>query len=73
MDSDTEQRLLKVESDLAHLEHQYDQLNKIVTEQDKTITRLQYVIDRIDQSIREQEMNQVRDNNTKPPHYGPGM
>jgi len=70
MESDNEQRLHKLEADVAHLEHQYDQLNKIVIQQEKQIGRLQAVVERVDSTMRDQEMNQARDNNTKPPHYG---
>lgn len=70
MAADDEQRIHKLESDVAHLEHQYDELNKIVVRQEKQIARLQAVVERVDNTMRDQEMNQTRDHNTKPPHYG---
>ncbi len=66
----SETRLEQVESTLAHLEHQYDQLNQIVIRQEKQLARLSSIIDRVDNTLRDFEINQVRDNNTKPPHYG---
>jgi len=70
MEAESEARLEKIESALAHLEHQYEQLNQIVVRQEKQLTRLGSVIDRVDNTLRDFEINQVRDNNTKPPHYG---
>lgn len=70
MDAETESRLEQLESTVAHLEHQYDQLNRIVIEQEKQLSRLKNVIDRMDNTLRDFELNQVRENNSKPPHYG---
>lgn len=70
MDENTEERLHRIESSLAHLEHQYDQLNQIVIQQEKLLGRLQSMVDRVDGTLREFELNQARDNNAKPPHYG---
>lgn len=70
MDETTDERFQSIESSLAHLEHQYDQLNRIVIQQEKLLGRLQTVVDRVDGTLREFELNQVRENNTKPPHYG---
>lgn len=67
---DEQERLQKMESSLAHLEHQYDQLNQIVIRQEKVLSRLRTVVERVDGTLREFELNQVRDNNAKPPHYG---
>jgi uncharacterized coiled-coil protein SlyX len=70
MDAESDTRLEQVESTLAHLEHQYDQLNQIVIRQEKQIAKLLSVIDRVDNTLRDFEINQVRDNNPRPPHYG---
>lgn len=70
MDETTDERFQSIESSLAHLEHQYDQLNRIVIQQEKLLGRLQTVVDRVDGTLREFELNQVRENNTIPPHYG---
>jgi len=62
-------RLEKVESQLAFLERQYDELNSVVIEQGKTIARLQAELGRASDSLRSVEIDRIRANNPKPPHY----
>ena len=69
MDIATTARLEKIESALAHLEHQHEQLNGVVTEQARLIARLQKEVARASQAMESQEMERIRANNQKPPHY----
>ena len=69
MDIVTAARLEKIESALAHLEHQHEQLNGVVTEQARIIARLQKEVAVASQAMESQEMERIRANNQKPPHY----
>jgi len=69
MDKDLAARLEKVESHLAHLEHQYDQLNRVVVEQSKQLTRLQAQQQKVSESVETIELERIKSTNSKPPHY----
>lgn len=69
MDIATAARLEKIESALAHLEHQHEQLNGVVTEQARVIARLQKEVARASEAMENQELERIRANNQKPPHY----
>ena len=69
MESPNEARLLKVESSLAHLEYQHEQLNRVVVEQARIIVRLQREVALATQTLETAEMDRIRANNQKPPHY----
>jgi uncharacterized coiled-coil protein SlyX len=64
-----EDRLEKLESHLAFLERQYDDLNKVVIEQGRVLARLQAELARASDALRSAEIEQIRANNQKPPHY----
>lgn len=69
MDDSLTARLLKVESALAHLEHQHEELNGVVVEQAREIARLQKELGRATQALESAELERIRSNNQKPPHY----
>ena len=69
MDNEFAERLKKVESSLAHLEHQYDQLNQVVTEQARQLAKLQALQQKISQSVEGMELERIKSTNSKPPHY----
>lgn len=69
MDSELSQRLDRIESHLAHLERQYEELNQVVIEQSTTIKKLQSQQQRIAQSIETSELERIKATNPKPPHY----
>lgn len=62
-------RLEKIESQIAFLERQYDELNSVVIQQSKTILRLQMQLDRANEALETAELERIRANNPKPPHY----
>jgi uncharacterized coiled-coil protein SlyX len=67
--SESAERLKKIESHLAHLERQYEQLNQVVIEQAKLLARLQKEGAQVSETIGNIEMERVRATNPKPPHY----
>ena len=69
MEESVATRLLKVESALAHLERQNEELNGVVVEQSRIIARLQKELGRATQALESAELERIRANNQKPPHY----
>ncbi|HWN96004.1 MAG TPA: SlyX family protein [Methylomirabilota bacterium] len=67
--SDLSERLEKIESHLAHVEHQYEQLNNVVIEQGRLLARLQKEHAKVSQTMETMELEKIRANNPKPPHY----
>jgi uncharacterized coiled-coil protein SlyX len=67
--NETTQRLAHLESVLAHMEHQYDQLNQVIIEQGRLLARLQAQQQRISQIVEGIESDRIRATNPKPPHY----
>jgi uncharacterized coiled-coil protein SlyX len=69
MDKELTERLERLESHMAHLERQYEQLNQVVIEQGKVIKKLQAHQQRIAESIETTEMERIKATSSKPPHY----
>ena len=67
--SDAQNQWTKIESHLAHLERQYEELNKVVIEQGRTIARLLKENTKVSSAVQAMELERVRANNPKPPHY----
>jgi uncharacterized coiled-coil protein SlyX len=63
------ERLQKIESQIAFLERQYDELNHVVIEQSRQLARIQAELGRATQALSGQELERIRANNQKPPHY----
>jgi uncharacterized coiled-coil protein SlyX len=68
-ESEFRERLQKLESNVAHLEHQFDELNKVIVEQEKTIRKQQTQLQRMAQTIEATELERIKSTNPKPPHY----
>ena len=62
-------RTEKIESNVAHLEHQLEQLNSVVIEQGKLLERLKKEIQRQSRAMESLELERIQSNNPKPPHY----
>ena len=62
-------RMDKLESNLAHLEHQVEQLSGVVIEQGKLLDRLKKEVQRQSAAMQSLELERVKANNQKPPHY----
>ena len=69
MDPELSQRLERIESHLAHLERQYEELNQVVIEQSATIKKLQSQQQRMAQTVEASELERIKATNPKPPHY----
>lgn len=69
MSDENSQRIDKLESHLAHLEHQVEQLNEVVIEQGKLLNRLKKETQRQSAIMQTLELERIRSNVQKPPHY----
>lgn len=65
------QRLERLEANVAHLERQLDELNSVAVEQGKLITRLQKRLELLGDTVESQELDRVRNNQQRPPHWMP--
>ena len=63
------QRFEKLESHIAHLEHQVEQLNEVIIGQGKVIERLKKEVQRQSAAIEMMELERIKSNNPKPPHH----
>jgi uncharacterized coiled-coil protein SlyX len=69
MADEISQRIEKLESHVAHLEHQVEQLNDVVTAQDKLLERLKKEVQRQSSAMETIELERIKANNPKPPHH----
>jgi len=63
------QRMDRLESHVAHLEHQVEQLNGVVIEQGKLLDRLSKEVQRQSSAMQTLELEHIKSNPQKPPHY----
>jgi uncharacterized coiled-coil protein SlyX len=69
MDNPLAERLDRIESHVAHLERQYEQLNEVLVEQSRLVSRLQKELVKASQTVEKIEIDRIRSNDQKPPHY----
>ena len=69
MADESAQRLNKLESNLAHLERQVEQLNSVVIDQGKLLDRLCKESQRQASAMEALELERIKSNPQKPPHY----
>jgi uncharacterized coiled-coil protein SlyX len=69
MDQEIAERLEKLETNLAHLEHLCDQLNQVVLEQGRQLMKMQTHQQKLSQTVETIELERIKSTNTKPPHY----
>ena len=69
MNDDTSTRLGKMESNLAHLEHQVEQLTGVIIAQGKLLERMKKEVSRQSSAMESMELERIKSNVTKPPHY----
>ena len=69
MADENSRRLDKLESHLAHLEHQVEQLNGVVIEQGKLLDGLGKEVRRQSNAMKTLELERIKSNVQKPPHY----
>jgi SlyX protein len=69
MNDETRQRLERFEANLAHLEHQVEQLNGVLIQQGRTVDLLKKQVQRQSEVLESMELERIKANQTKPPHY----
>jgi SlyX protein len=69
MTDETNQRFEKMEANIAHLEHQVEQLNEVIIEQGKLVDRLKKEVQRQSSAMQTLELERIKANNPKPPHH----
>jgi uncharacterized coiled-coil protein SlyX len=69
MNDETSQRFEKLEANIAHLEHQVEQLNEVLVDQSKLVERLKKEVQRNSSAMETMELERIKSNVTKPPHY----
>ena len=60
---------MKIESALAHLENLTETLNETIIAHEKTLRQQQQQIKQMTNVMQTKEMDAIKDNVTKPPHY----
>ena len=69
MEKELRERIDRLESHLAHLERQYDELNQVIIDQSRQLKRIQGQTQRIAETVENAEMDRIKSTNPKPPHY----
>ena len=69
MNDEIPARFEKMEANIAHLEHQVEQLNGVIIEQGKMLERLKKEVQRQTSTMESIELERIKSNVTKPPHY----
>ena len=64
-----EERIINIESNLAHVEQTVESLSQTIVEQDKMIQQLQAQLAKLASSAESQEMDKIKGTIKKPPHY----
>jgi uncharacterized coiled-coil protein SlyX len=63
------QKLERLEALVAHLEHQVEQLNDVVTDQSKLVEFLKKQMQRQSSVLETMELESIKANNARPPHH----
>ncbi len=69
MNDEILQRLGRIESHAAHLEHQVEQLNGVIIEQGKLVEHLRKQWQRQSAVLETMELERIKANNPVPPHH----
>ncbi len=69
MTDESAKRLERLEAHVTHLEHQLEQLNGVLIEQGKLVERLKKEVQRQSAAMETIELERIKANNPKPPHY----
>ena len=70
MNEEVNERLTRLESTVAHLEHLTEGLNEVGIEQGRELKELRRKLESQAQSLETIELDRIRSTNAKPPHYG---
>lgn len=71
MGSAADERLERLEVHLTHLERLNEELNAVVIEQGKQITRLQALVHQLTATVEHNEIERIRATSSRPPHSEP--
>jgi SlyX protein len=69
MNDEVSDRLIRLETAVAHLEHLTEQLNEVITDQGRQLDHLRKRLELQAQSLETIELERIRSTNPKPPHY----
>jgi len=69
MSDEITQRFERLEANIAHLEHQVEQLNEVLVDQSKLVERLKKEVQRQSATMETMELERIKANNPKPPHH----
>jgi uncharacterized coiled-coil protein SlyX len=69
MSEDAGERIARLESHLAYLERQVEEVNEVVIEQGRTITRLLKQVQLQARAMETAELERAKATNPKPPHH----
>jgi SlyX protein len=69
MNDETSQRWQRMEANVAHLEHQVEQLNGVIIEQGRQAEQLKKQIQRMAATLDSIELERIKSTNPKPPHH----
>ena len=69
MNAENLQRLDRAEANIAHLEHQVEQLNGVVIEQGRLVEHLKKQAQRQSAVLETLELERIKANNPRPPHH----
>ena len=69
MNDEILQRLGRIESHVAHLEHQVEQLNEVLVGQGRMVELLKKQVQRQSGILETLELERIKDNNPQPPHH----
>ena len=69
MNEELGQRLERLEANVAHLEHQVEQMNQVLIQQDKLVEFLKKQVKRQSDVLESMELERIKANQAKPPHY----
>jgi len=64
------QRLVRLEQCVAHLERQNEELSGVIADQSRALSKLQTVLRRLSETVENAELDRIRATNPRPPHSG---
>jgi uncharacterized coiled-coil protein SlyX len=69
MNDEMRERCERLEGNLAHLEHQVEQMNAVLIQQGRVVDLLKKQVQRQSEMLEGMELDRIKANQTKPPHY----
>jgi uncharacterized coiled-coil protein SlyX len=69
MSNEILERLQRLEANLTHLEHHVEQLNGVIVAQGRLLERLKKEVQRQSGTLESFELDRIKSNTSKPPHY----